>query len=59
MYTILSLFTAGVGTSSDSGKYAMCVTYNYTHALAHTENAGMQQHWASVHVCVTFHELES
>ena len=38
--------------SSDSGKYAMCVTYNYTRALAHTESAGMQQHWASVHVCV-------
>ena len=38
--------------SSDSGKYAMRVTYNYTHALAHTENAGMQQRWASVHVCV-------
>ena len=33
----------------------------YTVSLlgAHTENAGMQQHWASVRVCVPFYELES
>ena len=38
-YTTLSLLYAGVGMSSDSGKYATRVTYHYTHALAHTENA--------------------
>ena len=34
------------------------VVYTVSLLGAHTENAGMQQHWASVHVFVPFYEME-
>ena len=60
-YTTLSLLYAGVGMSSDSGKYATRVTYVQLHPCTgsyrecrHAATLGL-----SAYVCVPFYELES